>query len=72
MPANDAVCVTVSVDARVQQVHVHEILRVSDRIRARTYFSLREITARHARRLHDAPGHAVPVKSNVWHRFAFF
>ena len=54
MPANDAVCVSIAIDARVQQVHVHEILRIRDRIRARTCFSLREITARHARRLHDA------------------
>ena len=67
MPANDAVCVPVSVDARVQQVHVHEILRVRDRIRARTSLAFREITARHARRLHDAlvDAFAVVVSSRI-------
>ena len=61
MPADDTVCVTVAVNARVQEVHVHEILRVSDGIRARTCFSLREIAARQARRLHDALVHTLTV-----------
>ena len=61
MPANDTVCVTVAVHARVQQVHVHEILRVRDGIRSRSSLSFREITARQARRLHDALVHTLTV-----------
>ena len=54
MPADDTVCVTVAVNARVQQVHVHEILRVSDGIRPRSCLPFREVTARKAWGLHDA------------------
>ena len=54
MAAYDAVCVTVAVHARVQQVHVHEILRIRDRIRSRSSLAFREITARKAWGLHDA------------------
>ena len=54
MAADDTVCVTVAVNARVQQVHVHEILWVSDGIRSRSSLAFREITARKAWGLHDA------------------
>ncbi|PKY64405.1 hypothetical protein CYJ22_06250 [Schaalia odontolytica] len=41
--ADDAVAIRGAVDARVEQVGVHEVLRVSDRVRARTQLAVRQL-----------------------------
>ena len=52
--ANDTVRVTVTVDARVQQVDIHQILRIGDGVQAGSGLSLGDILVGNTLRGHDA------------------
>ena len=54
VPSDDPVRVPITVDSGVQQVHVHEILRVRDRIRPRSEVALGQVPVGDARGAHDA------------------
>ena len=61
MSAYDAVAIRRTVNPRVQQVGVHEVLRVSDRVRARTQLTVRELLGGDSTR----GDHAVTSRSRV-------
>ena len=52
--ANDAVRVTVTVDARVQQVDIHQILRIGDGVQAGSELSFGDVLVGNTLRGHDA------------------
>ena len=51
---NDAVRVPVTVDARVQQVDVHQVLRIGDGVQAGTRLSFGDVLVGNTLRGHDA------------------
>ena len=51
---NDPVPVPISVDSRMQQIDVHQVLRIGDGVQARAHLSLVCKTIGNARRGHDA------------------
>ena len=54
MTADDPVRVPITVDSGVQQVHVHEILRVGDGVRPRSEVALGQVPVGDTRGVHDA------------------
>ena len=52
--ANDAVRVPVTVDARVQQVDVHQVLRIGDGVQAGSKLSFGDVLVGNTLRGHDA------------------
>ena len=54
MTADDAVRVPVAVHARVQQVDIHQILRIGDGVQAGTRLSFGDVLVGNALRGHDA------------------
>ena len=54
MTTDDAVRVTVTVDTRVQQVDIHQVLRIGDGVQAGSKLSFGDVLVRNALRGHDA------------------
>ena len=51
---DDAVRVTVTVDTRVQQIDIHQVLRIGDGVQAGTRLSFGDVLVGYALRGHDA------------------